>query len=156
MGIPYLRSSSLNSPCNSLTATSCCVLFFELCWLSPKYSKPSLCVAKWTFPKAPSPSASTNVVLIGWISWCSRTWMSWVVLEGNSQHVHNVCYFILVWMWAIIRALPDWPVRVAWCRSFVQKEIKSTWRETINIFHRLLYNRTIIDAKGRDGRDSTR
>ena len=35
------------------------------------------------------------------------------------------------------RALSDWSVRVTWCRSFDQKEIKITftaWRETINIF----------------------
>ena len=42
-------------------------------------------------------------------------------------------------MRAIWRSLPDWSVRVTWCWSLDQKEIKITftaWRETINRFQK--------------------
>ena len=41
--------------------------------------------------------------------------------------------------WAILRALPDWSVRVTWCQSLDQKEIKITftaWHETIHRFQK--------------------
>ena len=41
----------------------------------------------------------------------------------------------------ILRALPDWSVRVTWRRSLDQKEIKITftaWRETINRFQKII------------------